>query len=140
MKTLVLVFTALLTGCSQAAPTLMADDLIKRNWEFDGKDVRVCGLLTDSLENCRLSGHPARQFFKDERVSIAPGIWVSAGDSCLPGNAHPMSGLPKQAWVLVEGTFHTGGEFGHLGVADHQLVASTIERTAKPCRAQPDSA
>jgi hypothetical protein len=101
---------------------------------YNGKHVRVCGLLKDSLETCRLlvgqgdvvPGYPHIR-------TIPPSMWLNGPNGCAPGNPNPKAGEPIEIWVVAEGTFFANGSFGHLGAADHQLNATSIEPIGGPC-------
>jgi hypothetical protein len=128
MKLFASLLAALIGGCAATQSPVPVGALISNPQFYQGKSVRVCGLLTDSLENCSLAqgaGTPVPN--QAGWVDLPPSVWVSTSSgSCAPGNPDPMNSEPIRTKVVVEGVFQTGARYGHLGLATSQIVAHRV--------------
>lgn len=124
----------MLNGCSPNENiSISVDELINTAPEHNLRSVRVCGLLTDSIENCIIRTGPLPETYGTEDAMKL--IWTSTSSGyCTPNKPDSMQGLTAERWAVVEGVFHTGGRYGHLDGADHEIKASILLVTEEPCR------
>ena len=123
----------LLSGCTADQPTLVDSALLlQESAEYNGKMVRVCGELVDDIEQCSIRPTPLPRTFTLSQLKNVIAI-ITPDQTCVPGNAHPMQGPQAKAWVQVDGIFHTGEEYGHLGGANHAIDALDVTRISGPC-------
>ena len=143
MKRILAIGLAFTASCSESGrPVLTVEGLLQDAQAHNEHEVRVCGILSDNIEYCGLV--PDVPKFNGEIDSrgrklyeVGQGIWVNAGhDICMPGKKDPMSGSSAQSWAIVKGKFQTGGKYGHLDTARHQIVVSEIQLLQKSCRAK----
>jgi hypothetical protein len=122
-----------MAGCSVGDKgAISVDSLINNAAQYDMQSVRVCGLLIDSLEYCGLRAKPLPEGFSTKELKNF--IWVSTPRGvCMPGKSDSMQGTSSTTWVVVEGVFHTGGEYGHFGGAVHEIKSNRILVTGNPC-------
>ena len=140
MKIFLAILIALTASCVQSEQRVFTvDELLIDPISHNQKVVRVCGLLSDNVEYCGLeSDVPRFKGFIDSRgekvYEVGQWIWVNAGhDMCMPGKNQPMGGVPSESWAIIDGTFMTGGKYGHLNGAKHQIVASKIDLKKQSC-------
>ena len=134
MRNIAAIPFLLLAGCASGNKNVIfVDALIDNAAQYDMQTVRVCGLLVDSLEHCGLRARPLPDRFDTKELKSF--VWVSTPKgTCMPSKADTMQSSTTSAWVVVEGTFHTGEEYGHLGGAAHEIVSNRILVTGKSCR------
>ncbi|GAB2524237.1 hypothetical protein GCM10027188_29010 [Lysobacter humi (ex Lee et al. 2017)] len=133
MKYLAAFAVALIASCA-TVPTGYSslDSLLANPGASNGRPVAVCGWFFVDTETCTLAPVKGTAGSQDESTTI----WVvPKSDVCLPKNWQME---PHGRWAVVEGTFHTGKRFGHLGLFRHGLSGATVTRVRNGC--QPGSA
>jgi hypothetical protein len=127
MKAAIVLGSSVVAGCAILAgqPQLLGEMLARAD-HYDGHEVRVCGWFVSDMETCTLSVTP-----DSARPDIGMIVWVAPrSDICMPINALQH---PRATWAIVDGTFHTGGAYGHLGMYRHVLFGGTVTPIRNAC-------
>jgi hypothetical protein len=122
MKRLRALAFALISGCATTATgdSRSVDDVLRTPAQFDGQHIRVCGWFVAEMETCTLVW-----------PSSVDEIWIHPrSDVCSPDN---WFSAPKSSWAVVEGTFHTGAQYGHLGTYRHAIGGATVTPISGAC-------
>ena len=119
MRRLFVLPAVLLLGCASISAPSQLDDVLASPERFNGRSVQICGWFVSGMETCTLSPAGTSSLRTDGQI-----IWVTPkSDTCLPANA---LSSPQATWAVVDGTFHTGGSYGHLGLFQNTLVGGKV--------------
>jgi hypothetical protein len=121
MKVHACIVAMLLGGCaSTPSQYLSVEEVLGEPARFDGREISVCGWFESGMETCTLNSGDGRE-----------GMWVAPrSDVCAPEN---WRGELRGQWAVVNGTFHTGQRYGHLGLYSHALAGGVPKSRPGKC-------
>ncbi len=121
MKIIVILTVLALGGCASIPSQYYSVDEVLENPEhFKGREISVCGWFESGMETCALNNGDGRE-----------GMWVMPRSNiCAPENwGEELRGR----WAIVNGTFHTGHQYGHLGLYKHALAGGVPRKIRGKC-------
>ena len=123
---LVLLVVALVGCASLVGSHRPVQDVLATPQQFNGRAVRVCGWFISDMETCTLSRVAGVAGLVEEDT-----VWVTPSSGiCRPINAFRK---PRATRAVVDGTFYTGGGYGHFGLHQHTLVGGTVSPIRGAC-------
>ena len=122
MKIIASLVVVMLCGCaSMPLQYYTVDEVLENPGHFSGREISVCGWFEAGMETCTLNNGDG-----------GDGLWVvPRSNVCAPENWRK-DVLGR--WAVVDGVFHTGQNYGHLGLYSHALAGGIPRSTRGRCR------